>query len=64
MLPLLTQMDVSAPIALVMAIKEDPELHTMKRASQVTLDVFTKYLRDQIMDIVDADKKVKTTFLK
>lgn len=52
-------MDVSAPIGSVMSVKEDSELHTMKRASQVTLDVFTKYLKDQIMDIVDADKKVR-----
>ncbi len=26
---------------------------------QVTLDVFSKYLKEQIMDIVDNDKKVK-----
>ncbi|ODM94648.1 FACT complex subunit spt16 [Orchesella cincta] len=51
--------DIAAPIALVYAVKEDPELHTMKRAAQATADVFSKYLKDQIMDIVDADKKVR-----
>lgn len=51
-------MDISSLISYVMAVKEESEVHTMKRAFQVTLDVFSKYLRDQIMDIVDADKKV------
>jgi nucleosome binding factor SPN SPT16 subunit len=42
-----------------MAIKEEPELNTMKKAFQVSVDVLNKYLKDQIMDIVDGDRKVR-----
>ncbi|XP_077299063.1 SPT16 homolog, facilitates chromatin remodeling subunit dre4 isoform X2 [Arctopsyche grandis] len=51
--------DISSAIALVMCPKEDSELITMKKASIVSVDLFTKYLKDQIMEIIDADKKVK-----
>lgn len=55
--------DASAPIAYLMAPKEDSEITTIKKASMVTVDVFTKYLKDQIMEIIDSDKKVKHTKL-
>ncbi|CAK1552562.1 unnamed protein product [Leptosia nina] len=55
--------DVSSSIALLMAPKEDPEVITIKKACLVTVDVFTKYLKDQIMEIIDSDKKVKHTKL-
>ncbi|KAJ2952572.1 hypothetical protein O0L34_g6895 [Tuta absoluta] len=51
--------DVSSPMAQLMAPKEDPEVITIKKACLVTVDVFTKYLKDQIMEIIDSDKKVK-----
>ncbi|XP_022118622.2 FACT complex subunit spt16 isoform X2 [Pieris rapae] len=51
--------DISSSIALLMASKEDPEIITIKKACMVTVDVFTKYLKDQIMEIIDSDKKVK-----
>lgn len=51
--------DVSAAVAYIMAPKEDSELVTMKKACLVSVDVFNKYLKDQIMEIIDADKKVK-----
>ncbi|CAH2086775.1 unnamed protein product [Euphydryas editha] len=51
--------DVSSSIALLMAPKEDSEVITIKKACLVTVDVFTKYLKDQIMEIIDSDKKVK-----
>ncbi|XP_066250840.1 FACT complex subunit spt16 [Euwallacea similis] len=51
--------DANAPIAYLMAPKEDSEITTMKKASLVTVDVFTKFLKDQIMEIIDSDKKVK-----
>lgn len=46
-------------LASVMAVKEESEIHTMKRAFQVTMDVLNKYLKDQIMDIVDGDRKAR-----
>ena len=50
--------DMSNPMALIMAAKEDSEMNTIKKACQVTVDVFSKYLKEQIMDIIDSDKKV------
>ncbi|KZC04875.1 FACT complex subunit spt16 [Dufourea novaeangliae] len=51
--------DVSAAAAYVMCPKEDAEILTIKKACLVSVDVFTKYLKDQIMEIIDSDKKVK-----
>ncbi|XP_023209921.1 FACT complex subunit SPT16-like [Centruroides sculpturatus] len=53
------KVDVSAAVAYIMSPKEDVELNTVRKACQVTVDVYTKYLKDQIMEIIDADKKVK-----
>ncbi|XP_050517919.1 FACT complex subunit spt16 isoform X2 [Diabrotica virgifera virgifera] len=51
--------DMSSQIAYLISPKEESEITTMKKASQVTVDVFTKYLKDQIMEIIDSEKKVK-----
>lgn len=51
--------DVSAAVAYVMAPKEEQEVALTKKACQVTVDVYAKFLRDQIMEIIDADKKIK-----
>lgn len=50
------QIDVSAAAAYVMCPKEDAEILTVKKACLVSVDVFTKYLKDQIMEIIDSDK--------
>ena len=52
------QVDVSAPLAYEMAVKEEAEIKLMQKASQITCDVFSKYLRDQIMEIIDAEKVI------
>lgn len=41
-----------------MAPKEESELMVIKKACQVSVDLFNKYLKEQVMEIVDADKKV------
>lgn len=51
--------DMSSNMAIVMASKEESELTTIKKACTATVDVFSKYLKEQIMDIIDRDKKVK-----
>jgi nucleosome binding factor SPN SPT16 subunit len=48
--------DVSAAFTFLMAPKEEVELSHIRKASQVTSDVFSKYLKEQIMDIIDSDK--------
>lgn len=39
-----------------MCPKEESEILTIKKACLVSVDVFTKYLKDQIMEIIDSDK--------
>lgn len=51
--------DISSSIAYLMSPKEDSEILTIKKACMVSVDVFTKYLKDQIMEIIDSDRKVK-----
>lgn len=53
------QVDVSSAFGFIMSIKEESEILTIKKACLVTVDVFNKYLKDHIMEIIDADKKVK-----
>ena len=50
--------DVSSGAAYMMAPKEESELNVIKKACQVSVDLFNKYLKEQVMEIVDADKKV------
>lgn len=51
--------DISAAIAYLISPKEDSEILTIKKACLVSVDVFNKYLKDQIMEIIDSEKKVK-----
>ena len=51
--------DMSNAVALIMAPKEDSEVNLIKKACQTSMDVFSKYLKEQIMDIIDSDKRVQ-----
>ncbi|KAJ8303246.1 hypothetical protein KUTeg_019642 [Tegillarca granosa] len=53
------KVDVSSSLAYIMAPKEESEIKTMQKACSVTCDVFSKYLKEQIMTAIDAEKKVK-----
>lgn len=53
------QVDVSGALGWIMCVKEESEILTIKKACLATVDVFNKYLKDHIMEIIDADKKVK-----
>lgn len=57
------KVDVGGSIAYVMAPKEESEILTIKKACIVSVDVFSKYLKDHIMEVIDADK-VKLKFYK
>lgn len=50
------KVDIGAAIAFIMAPKEESEVLTIKKACLVSIDVFSKYLKDHIMEIIDADK--------
>ncbi|KAK7590876.1 hypothetical protein V9T40_002489 [Parthenolecanium corni] len=51
--------DISNAIASLLSIKEESELSCLRKASSLTTEVYHKYLREQIMDIIDNDKKFK-----
>lgn len=48
--------DIGASIAYIMAPKEDTELITVKKACLASVDLFGKYLKENIMEIIDAEK--------
>lgn len=48
--------DIGVAIAYIMCPKEESEVSCIKKASIVSVDLFTKYLKDQIMDVIDSDK--------
>ena len=43
-------------MAYIMAPKDENEINTIKKACQGCMDLFNKYLKEQIMEIVDRDK--------
>ena len=47
---------MSASFAYVAAPKEENELKTIQKACHATCDIFSKYLKEQIMEVIDADK--------
>ena len=51
-------------MAVVMAVKEDTEIKTIQKACQVTCDVFSKYLKEQIMEVIDNDKVTNSPVIK
>ncbi|XP_017060007.1 FACT complex subunit spt16 isoform X2 [Drosophila ficusphila] len=51
--------DISTIIAYIMCPKDESEINNIRKASLVSMDIFNKYLKDEIMDIIDSDRKVK-----
>ena len=41
------------------AVKEDGELNLMKNAASITSEVFNKFFKERVMEIVDADEKFR-----
>uniref|UniRef100_A0AAQ4PLU2 FACT complex subunit n=1 Tax=Gasterosteus aculeatus aculeatus TaxID=481459 RepID=A0AAQ4PLU2_GASAC len=55
----LEKVDISAVVAYTMAVKEDGELALMKKAAAITSEVYSKFFKERVMEIVDADEKVR-----
>lgn len=53
------QVDISAVVAYTMAVKEDGELGLMKKAAAITSEVYSKFFKERVMEIVDADEVKK-----
>uniref|UniRef100_F6QIX3 FACT complex subunit n=1 Tax=Ciona intestinalis TaxID=7719 RepID=F6QIX3_CIOIN len=51
--------DISAPLAVLMAPKDESEIAMMKRAAGVTLEIYSKVFKENVKDVIDADRKVK-----
>jgi len=52
-----TEHDMSAAFGYLMAPKEESEISILKKAAGLSSDLFSKYLKEQIMDIIDGEKK-------
>lgn len=50
--------DISAAIAYTISQKEDCEIVATKKASTAAVNVFSKYLKGNIMDIIDSAKVI------
>jgi len=48
--------DISTIIAYLMCPKDESEINNIRKASLVSMDIFNKYLKDEIMDIIDSDR--------
>uniref|UniRef100_UPI00358EF832 FACT complex subunit SPT16-like isoform X2 n=1 Tax=Myxine glutinosa TaxID=7769 RepID=UPI00358EF832 len=52
------KVDVSNALALTMVVKEEDELAQVKKAAAITSAVFTKYVKEQVLSLVDDNKKI------
>eukprot|EP00794_Sanderia_malayensis_P019250 gene19250-21178_t len=53
------KVDASATFAYLMAPKDDTEVNFIRKAARVSSELFTQFFKKQVVDIIDADKKVK-----
>lgn len=58
------QVDISAVVAYTIAVKEDGELTLMKKAASITSEVFNKFFKERVMEIVDADEVMEIVWMK
>lgn len=49
-------MDAGALIASSLAVKEESEVNAIKKACELTNKIFSKFLKDQIINIIDNEK--------
>ena len=49
-------MDISSSLASLMSVKDESEVNMMKRAASITLEIYSKVFKENIKDIIDADK--------
>uniref|UniRef100_H2ZNP4 FACT complex subunit n=1 Tax=Ciona savignyi TaxID=51511 RepID=H2ZNP4_CIOSA len=51
--------DISAPLAILMAPKDESEIAMMKRAAGVSLEIYSKVFKENVKDVIDADRVIK-----
>ncbi|CAF2841546.1 unnamed protein product [Rotaria sp. Silwood2] len=55
----LTTVDISSSIGYLLAVKDNEELSLIRKACDITGKLYSKHLKDQIINIVDSERKVK-----
>ena len=53
------KVDVSKETASLLAAKDEKGLELMKKSSELTSTFFTKYIKDQLVVLIDKDRKIK-----
>ena len=43
-------------------MKEDTEVSATKKASVLTMEIYGKVFKEQLMEVIDADKKVNSIY--
>lgn len=51
--------DISIPIAYIMATKDDHEINLITKSAMLTCELYTKYLKEELTRIIDEDRKVR-----
>lgn len=51
--------DASHLVSSILAVKDETELNCIKKACEITSKIYSKHLKDQIVNIIDSEKKVK-----
>ena len=52
-------LDISSAAAYIMAPKDEEEIKLVTKAAALSSEIYAKYLREEITEIIDSDKKVK-----
>lgn len=55
---LFLKIDISSVMGYILSIKAENEITLIKKASLSSVEMFTKYLKEQIMEIIDSDKVI------
>ena len=50
------QVDISASIAYLLAVKDEEELGLIRKACEITGKLYSKHLKDQIINTVDSER--------
>lgn len=54
--PLVAQVDISSSIGYLLAVKDTEELGLIRKACEITGKLYSKHLKDQIINIVDSER--------
>lgn len=50
--------DAGSMVASILAVKDDLEINSIKKACDITNKIFSKFLKDHIINIIDGEKVI------